>query len=81
MSKSTMDSRYARNVARDVKKDSSVSCVVKRAVKDDYSAFCRSHGVSINVWTKALVLITVGRLSVDQLDLPAEELALLVRGL
>lgn len=57
-----------------------VKCFVKRDVHDRYKQFCNGRGMSVNAWTKALVLVTIGDLDVSVLDMDAPKLEELVRG-
>lgn len=60
--------------------NASVKCFVKRDVHVRYVNWCSQRGVSVNAWTKALVLVTVGDIDASALDLSPRELEDLVRG-
>jgi hypothetical protein len=58
----------------------SVKCFVKRDVHRRYVNWCSARGMSVNAWTKALVLVTIGDLEPSVLDMDATKLEELVRG-
>lgn len=63
-----------------VSENVSVTCYVKRDVHKRYREFCDKRGMSVNAWTKALVLVTIGDLDASVLDLDSHKLEVLVRG-
>ena len=60
--------------------EASVQCMVTKTLRDEYREWCALRGVSINVWTKAMILVTLGHLDKDVFDLPPEELIAIVKG-